>query len=153
MCGTPLTEGLPQCEECGEPVGDLSLGPSEQNQTELQKSLDKNLAILVGMLILFGHITWIAAIAMLGILQKPLIGLSAFVVGSAWIATGYASSYKKRWGILIAVIVSYLTLAGCLLYWNLFGIIVSLTLSIQAHRVLRLSHQVSEEDPALEPEV
>lgn len=145
MCGAGLVGEMEFCNECGEQVGPRAVSNAEGEKSALQQQYERNLAVLEGLLISVGHITWFAAIVMLGITQMPLAGMAAFVAGSAWIATGYACAYQKHWGIFAGLIVSYLILGGCLLYWNLFGIFGSLILSIQAHRVLRLSHELSAE--------
>jgi hypothetical protein len=143
MCGAGLVGETEFCNECGEQLGSRAFSNAGGEKSALQQQYERNLAALQGLLISVGHITWLTGIVMLGITQMPLAGIAAFVSGSAWIAAGYACAYQKHWGILTGLVCSYVTLGGCLLYWNLVGIFSSLILSIQAHRVLRLSHELS----------
>lgn len=140
MCGAGLASAAEFCAECGERVLERTLPDFERVPSFLELRYEQNLHVLQWLLIAFGHLTLIVSIGLLS--MEPLSGLIVFVAATAWIVAGYACAYQQRWGILTALIVSYLMLAGCLLYWNLTGIAVSLTLSIQAHRVLRFSHQV-----------
>jgi hypothetical protein len=152
MCGAALSGDAEFCAECGERVGERTLRDFERVPSFPEQRYERNLHVLEWLLIIFGHLTFVVSIIVVFLIAPftpekytgPMfdVGLIAFFAGSAWIVAGYACACKKRWGLLTAVIVSYLMLGGCLLYWNLTGIAVSLILSIQSHRVLRFSHQV-----------
>jgi len=151
MCGAGLSPDAGYCGECGERFGtrarpDIEL---ERVRSFVEARYERNLHVLEWLLLVCGHLTFIASILIM-LAYSPArysgpmfgIGLIVFFAGSAWIVAGYACARRKRWGILTGLVVSYLMLGGSLLYWILTGIAVSLILSIQAHRVLRFSHQV-----------
>lgn len=141
MCGAGLSADADCCRECGEQLGGKPAPEPDGVKTYLERIYEKNLSALEALLIAVGHLTWMVAVGVI-VIGMPAFGLIVLAVASVWIVAGYACAYHRKWGILTGVTVSYLALGGSLLYWNLFGITVSLILSLQAHRVLRLSHRV-----------
>ena len=137
MCGAEITADVGLCAECGEQFRERVHPAIEQPGTLLERRLS-NLGVSF---IFVGYLGWIVSVGLM-VLDSTVIGLVVLLVASAWMIAGYACAYKKQWGILTGAIVSYLALGGSLLYWTLPGIAVSLILSLQAHRLLRLSHQV-----------
>jgi hypothetical protein len=66
----------------------------------------------------------------------------ALLVGGLWFVSGLASAYKQIWGVYTGLVVTYLNLLNNLIGINICGLVISLVVIIQAHRVLNVSREL-----------
>jgi hypothetical protein len=76
--------------------------------------------------------------------QSPLLIATAVVAGFGiiWITVGTFTCLKHLWAIYTGLVLSYISLVGNLLSFNLCAILILLAIIVQAHRVLGFAKQI-----------
>jgi hypothetical protein len=88
-------------------------------------------AIGFGILIFNGRAADMAILA-----GGEIIGSILFVQGFAWFGLGVATCLKQLWAVYIALVLSYLSILGNLVSFNVCSLIILIAVILQAHRVI-----------------
>lgn len=153
MCGARQPVDATRCSECGEWISEARLEKLGNIDVQKVKRFRREIHGLAGFWIFFGVLTGAVGIMLLivdnnifrGRIDPDLhqfVGGVSLLVGALWFASGFASAYKQLWGVYVGLIVTYLNLAGHLVNLNVCGIIISIIVIVQAHRVLKLSREL-----------
>jgi hypothetical protein len=67
---------------------------------------------------------------------SPVVGAIVIVSGGAWIDLGIATCLKQMWAVYIGLALSYLSVIGNLLRFNVCALIILAAVILQAHRVI-----------------
>lgn len=156
MCGARQPAGAQRCSECGEWISKKTLESLGRIEIEKVKKFRREIHGLAGFWIFFGGLSVAIAIFLLGSEadflgqmgpeERAIVAGITLLLGGIWIASGIASAYKQRWGVITGLIVTYLNLGGNLIQLNPCGIIISIFVIIQAHRVLKISKELIQAD-------
>ena len=66
----------------------------------------------------------------------PIVGAVVIVTGTCWIGLGIATCLKQMWAVYIALVLSYLSILGNLVRFNVCSLIILVVVILQAHRVI-----------------
>jgi hypothetical protein len=153
MCGARQPVDAQRCSECGEWISEERLESLGNIDVQKVKRFRREIHGLAGFWIFFGVLSGVVGIVLLTVDEnifpgridpdlQTFVGGVTLLVGAIWFASGFASAYKQLWGVYVGLTVTYINLAGNLINTNVCGIIISIIVIIQAHRVLKISREL-----------
>jgi hypothetical protein len=72
-----------------------------------------------------------------------LLGAIVVVQGIAWFGLGVATCLKQMWAVYIALVLSYLSILGNLVRFNVCSLIILVVVILQAHRVIGWARELT----------
>jgi hypothetical protein len=119
--------------------------PTNNELLEMLKNFRSQIVALGAFWIFIGVMWCILGLVLTGLIATSvgprveggvLLGNVLVALGLAWVVLGIMACLKQIWTVYVGLGLSYLSLLGNLLNFNLCGLVILIVVIVQAHRVI-----------------